>query len=141
MKRKTKKPERPKMHRITDEMKQWSAMIGQELNRWPHVTTRPMFGLLGFYRKAKIFAALPVTRAIGTPNSIIFKIEPMPPELLRRATSDRRLDPERHGPGTRWRSFEIGSKEDLRDALWWLNQAYKRATGAKDAARSSRGGA
>lgn len=137
MKRKTKKPERPKMHRTTDEMKQWFAMIGQELDRWPQVTSRPMFGLLGFYRKAKIFAAVPVTRAIGTPNSIIFKIEPMPPELLRRAMSDPRLDPESHGPGTRWRSFEIASEEDLRDALWWLSQAYQRAnSGAKGASRS-----
>jgi hypothetical protein len=137
MKRKTTKPERPKMHRITDEMKQWSAMIGRELDRWPGVTTRPMFGLLGFYRKAKIFAALPVTRAIGTPNSIIFKIEPMPPELLRRAMSDPRVDSESEHPGIRWRSFEMRSAEDLRDALWWLNQAYERAkSGAKVASKS-----
>jgi hypothetical protein len=108
-------------------MKQWSAMLGQELSAWPQVTTRPMFGLLGFYRRTKIFAALPVTRAIKTPNTLIFKIKPMPPDLLRRATEDSRLDAASNLPGGQWSSFEINSAEDLRDALWWLNQAYERA--------------
>lgn len=101
-------------------------MLGQELERWPHVTSRPMFGLRGFYRKTRIFAALPVTRSLGMPNSIIFKMKSMPPELLRRAMNDPRLDFEREKPA-RWRSFEIRSAEDLRDAVWWLNQAYERA--------------
>ncbi len=126
MKAKKKSRARPTLSRITEEMKQWSAMLGQELQRWPHVTSRPMFGLRGFYRKARIFAALPVTRSIGTPNSIIFKLKSMPPELLRRAKDDPRLDFEREKPA-RWRSFEIRSAEDLRDAMWWLNQAYERA--------------
>jgi hypothetical protein len=86
-----------------------------------------MFGFLGFYRRTKIFAALPVTRGIKTPNSLIFKIKPMPPDLLRRATQDPRLDAESKLPGAQWSSFEISSAEDLRDALWWLNQAYERA--------------
>jgi len=47
MKPKTKKP-RPTLPRTTDEMQQWSAMLGSELRGWPNVTTRPMFGLLGF---------------------------------------------------------------------------------------------
>jgi hypothetical protein len=124
--RKTK-PKRPKLTPIAEEMKQWSAMLGQELSAWPQVTTRPMFGLRGFYRRTKIFAALPVTRAIKTPNTLIFKIKPMPPDLLRRATEDSRLDAASNLPGGQWSSFEINSAEDLRDALWWLNQAYERA--------------
>ncbi len=127
MKAKKTSRARPKLPRTTDEMKEWSAMLGQELSRWPHVTSRPMFGLLGFYRKAKVFAALPVTRAMGTPNSIIFKMKSMPPDLLRRAKDDPRLDSDRERPGAGWRSFEIQAVEDLRDALWWLNQAYERA--------------
>jgi hypothetical protein len=86
-----------------------------------------MFGLLGYYRKKTIFAALPVTRAIGTPNTIIFKIRSMSPELLTRAKADSRIDPERVGPGAKWTSFEVQSEADLRDAIWWLNQAYERA--------------
>ena len=120
------KPKRPEMPRITEEMKRWSAMLGAEMSGWPNVTSRPMFGMLGFYRKNRIFAALPATRAIGTANSIIFKIEPMPPELLRRAKGDARMNADR-GPGKRWRTFEVHSTEDFRDALWWLNQAWERA--------------
>jgi hypothetical protein len=118
---------RPKMPPVAEEMKQWSAMLGQELSTWPHVKSRPMFGLLGFYRRAKIFAGLPVTRGLKTSNSIIFKIQPMPPDLLRRATDDPHVDTEGGIPGAKWFSFELTSAEDLRDALWWLNQAYERA--------------
>jgi hypothetical protein len=126
MKRGKAESQRPRMPPIADEMKHWSAMLSEELHRWPQVTSRPMFGMQGFYRKAKIFAALPATRSIGTPNSIIFKIEPMPTQLLRRLTADPRAESDR-GPGRRWRTFQIHSEEDLRDALWWLNQAYERA--------------
>ena len=126
MKPTTKKP-RSTLPRTTDEMQQWSAMLGSELQSWPQVTTRPMFGLVGFYRKKTIFAALPVTRGIGTPNSIIFKIESMPSDLLRRVSQDPRV-----GTGTKmrakgWLSFDLNSEEDLRDALGWLNEAYERA--------------
>ena len=127
MKAKKKKPNRPRFSRIADEMKQWSAMIGQELNRWPHVKSRPMFGLRGFYRKAKIFAAVPVTRGISSANSIIFKITPMPPDLSRRAMDDPRVDAESELSQKRWHSFEVNSADDLRDALWWFSQAYERA--------------
>jgi hypothetical protein len=127
MKARKTKPNRPKLPPIAEEMRQWSAVLGQELSTWPQVSSRPMFGLLGFYRRTKIFAALPVTRAIKTPNTLIFKIKPMPPDLLRRATEDSRLDAASNLPGGQWSSFEINSAEDLRDALWWLNQAYERA--------------
>jgi hypothetical protein len=121
------KPKRPAMPRISDEMKQWSAMLGEEIAGWPDVCTRPMFGLLGYYRKKTIFAALPVTRTIGTPNAIIFKIKAITPELLRRAGADARINPERAGTGAKWTSFEVRSEADLRDAIWWLSQAYERA--------------
>jgi hypothetical protein len=124
--KKTSRP-RPKLPHIAEEMKQWSAMLGQELSTWPHVKSRPMFGFLGYYRRAKIFAALPATRGIKTPHSLIFKINPMPPDLLRRATEDPRVDTDSELPGAKWYSFEVNSAEDLRDALWWLNQAYERA--------------
>jgi hypothetical protein len=122
-----KAKKRPPMPRISDEMKQWSSMLGGEISGWPGVTTRPMFGLLGYYRNKTIFAALPVTRAIGTPNAIVFKIKAMTPELLRRAKGDARIDPERVGPGAQWTAFELQSELDLRDAIWWLNQAHERA--------------
>lgn len=126
-KRKKVKRARPKLPPISEEMKQWSAMLGQELSGWPNVTSRPMFGLLGFYRRKKIFAALPVTRGMKTSNSLIFRIKPMPPELLQRAEKEPRIDTDDRSPGAKWFSFEVSSTADLRDTLWWLNQAYERA--------------
>jgi hypothetical protein len=124
--KKTKRP-RPKMPPASEEMKQWSAMLGNELSPWPQVTARPMFGLRGFYRGKKIFAALPVTRAIKNPNSLIFRIQPMPPDLLKRARKEPRIDTENRIPSAKWFIFELNSTADLRDALWWLNQAYDHA--------------
>jgi hypothetical protein len=115
------------MPRINEEMKQLCAMLGNELSTWPKVTTRPMFGLRGFYRGKAIFAALPVTRAIKNPNSLIFRIQPMPPELLKRAKREPRIDTENAAPSAKWFGFELNSEGDFREALWWLNQAYEHA--------------
>jgi hypothetical protein len=124
--KKTKRP-RPKMPLVSEEMKQWSALLGEELSKWPKVTARPMFGLRGFYRGKKIFAALPVTRAIKNPHSFIFRIKPLPPDLLERAKKEPRIDMETRAPSAKWFVFELNSEADFRDALWWINQAYERA--------------
>jgi hypothetical protein len=124
--KKTKRP-RPRMPLASEEMKQWSTMLGGELSTWPQVTARPMFGLRGFYRGEKIFAALPVTRAIKSPNSLIFRIKPMPPDLLERARKEPRIDTENAVPSAKWFVFELNSEADFRDALWWINQAYDHA--------------
>ena len=112
---------------VSEEMKQWSALLGEELGKWPKVTAKPMFGLRGFYRGKKIFAALPVTRAIKNPNSLIFRIKPLPPELLVRAKKEPRIDTETRAQGAKWFVFELNSEADFRDASWWINQAYERA--------------
>ncbi|PYT51378.1 MAG: hypothetical protein DMG44_02640 [Acidobacteria bacterium] len=127
VKGKRTKRKRPKLPPISEEMRQFSAMLRQELITWPNTTSRPMFGFLGFYRRAKIFAALPVTRGSKTPNSLMFKIKAMPPNLMRRAVKEPRIDAQDKLPGGQWYSFEVNSEEDLRGALWWLNQAYERA--------------
>jgi len=124
--KKSKTP-RPKMPPVSEEMKQWSAMLGEELRIWPQVKSRPMFGFLCFYRRKKIFAALPITRGVNSPNSFMFRIKPMPPDLLSRARRDRRIDTENRNPSAKWYVFEVNSAEHLRDALWWLDQAYQRA--------------
>lgn len=112
--------DRPKMPPISEEMKQWSAMLKTEVSGWPQLSTKPMFGMMGLYRRKKIFGGLPVTRGFDTPNSVIFRFDPMPQDLEQRAQKDSRI-----APGKRWFSFNVGSTEDLRDALWWLNQAYE----------------
>jgi len=114
--------DRPKMPPISEEMKQWSAMLKTEVSGWPLMSSKPMFGMMGLYRRKKIFGGLPVTRGFDTPNSVIFRFDPMPQDLEQRALKDSRIT-----PGKRWFSFRVGSTGDLRDALWWLNQAYERA--------------
>ena len=111
--------DRPMMPPISEEMKQWSAMLKTEVRGWPQISTKPMFGMMGLYRGKKIFGGLPVTRGFDTPNSVIFRFDPMPEDLEQRALKDSRI-----APGKRWFSFNVGSTNDLRDALWWLNQAY-----------------
>jgi hypothetical protein len=130
MKANQKNPKRPKLLRISEEMKQWSAMLEEELQGWPGVSSRPMFGFMGIYRDNAIFAGLPRSRALVTPNSIIFKFDPMPTELSKRAQEDPRIDSERGTPGERWFSFALNSPDDMRDALWWLDQAYRKAKNA-----------
>jgi len=112
--------DRPKMPPISEEMKQWSTMVKTEVSGWPQISTKPMFGMMGLYRGKRIFGGLPVTRGFDTPNSVIFRFDPIPSELEERASKDKRIS-----PGKRWFSFNVGSTEDLRDALWWLNQAYE----------------
>jgi hypothetical protein len=102
-------------------------MLAGELRKWPGISSRPMFEFQCFYRRKKVFAALPATRGIGTPNTLMFRVKPMPPELLERVTKDARIDLEGRTPGAKWYLFELSSSGDLRDALWWLNQAYERA--------------
>ena len=110
----------------SEDTRQLSAMLGNELSTWPKVTARPMFGLRGFYRGKKIFAALPVTRTIKNPNSFIFRIDPLPPGLLERAKTEPRIDTENIVPGAKWLTFTLTSEADFRDALWW-RQAYEHA--------------
>ena len=108
-------------------MKEWSAMLGQELDKWPKVTARPMFGMKCYYRGAKVFGALPVTRSIRSASAFMFKIKPMPSDLLKRASGDPRITSDDRLQVRKWYVFELNSAGDLNDALWWLNQAYERA--------------
>src|SRR5215471_10385623 len=96
--------ERPKMPPISEEMKQWSAMLKTEVSGWPQITTKPMFGMMGLYRRKKIFGGLPVTRGFDTPNSVIFRFDPIPQDLEERCSQDKRIS-----PGKRWFSFDVGS--------------------------------
>src|SRR5271156_6796060 len=107
----------PNMHRITEDMKQWSAMLENELRSWLHVTTRPMFGLLGYYRKKTIFAALPGTRAIGAPHAIIVKFQSIPPDCPQGGGRSCRVAIVSQVGSRGWFSFDINSAEDLRKAL------------------------
>ena len=107
-------------------MKQWSALLGAELERWPGVSTKPMFGFISFYRGRNIFAALPRTRAMNSANSIIFKLHRASPQDLEKLRRDPRAAVSGKGMAG-WQSLEVGSTADLKHALDWLDRAYRAA--------------
>ena len=109
--------ERPRLPKTDAEMQRWCARLEDEVSAWPGVTTRPMFGLLALYRAKRIFAAIPRTRAVNTPFSLLLKLD---------AASDDRLTPS-SGPGRKWVSFEMMSADDIGAALAFLGDAYQKA--------------
>ncbi len=121
---------RPKLPRVSDEMKAWSAALSSEVLDWPQVTTRAFFGFTALYRRARIFALLPRTRAMETPNSMAFKLEFPPSRILMRLQQDSRVGSTEMRKA-RWFTFEMTSGPDLRDALDWLGHAYEAAGKSK----------
>ncbi len=108
---------RPKLPKVDVEMQRWCALLEEDLSTWPAVSTRPMFGLIGYYRGGHIFAAIPRTRAVDTPFSLLIKgLE----------TGDRRPRNPRT-PGTGWATFAMESESDIPEALRQLARAYDRA--------------
>jgi hypothetical protein len=103
---------RPKFARVSEEMRRLSALIGEELMRWPEVTERPMFGMRAFYRKDVVFALLPEKRTMDRPNSIAYKL----------ADEDRTLR-----EGRKWRLFDVEDESAIAEALQVLDEAYCKA--------------
>ena len=117
---------RPKLLRLSEEMERWSALLGSEVATWPGVKIKPMFGFLSYYRGKRIFAGLPKTKAMHSPNSIIFKFQQPIKALVAALHRDPRITPSEMG-GAGWQCFELSSDFDLRDALGWLDRAYRAA--------------
>ncbi|MGH9532725.1 MAG: hypothetical protein ACRD2Q_10070 [Terriglobales bacterium] len=117
---------RPKLLKISEEMRRWSALLGTEILTWPGLRTRPMFGLIVYYRGKKIFAGLPKTKAMRSPNSIIFKFQRPTKALVAALHRDPRVALSEMG-GAGWQCFELASDGDLNDALGWLDRAYRAA--------------
>ena len=121
----TRRPH-PKFLPISEEMKAWAAALGEELGTWPHVGTRAMFGFTALYRGKQIFAVLPRTKAIGSANSLAFKLPKPGPRVRARLSADPRISTTVMR-ATRWFVFELSSDRDLNDALDWLGKAYDAA--------------
>ena len=124
--RQSEPKQRPRLPEVSEEMKVWSAALTEELMTFPGVTRRPMFGFTGLYRSGKIFAALPASRGMESPNGLAFKLVPARPALLNRLRQDPRVSYTQMQKA-RWFTFELGSDSDLRDALTWLARAYEAA--------------
>ena len=122
--RKSTARRRRKMVRTSEEVQRWSALLASEIDAWPAVRAKHMFGFLSYYRGNALFAILPRTRSFDNGRLLILKFTPMPDELLQRAQADARLDTTTRVEGRGWFTFELTREDDLRDALWWLQQAF-----------------
>ncbi len=128
MKRRSPSPVLPK---VSEQMKAWSSALEAEVADWPHSSTRSFFGFTAVYRKDKIFAALPRTRAWGTANSLAFKLPNANATLQSRLEKDPRVGYTLMGK-TRWFTFELSSDADLHAALDWIGEAYTASTRKTD---------
>jgi hypothetical protein len=106
-------------------MQRWSAALEAEISTWPGVTTRPMFGMIALYRDGLIFGALPRTRALRTPFSVLVKL---PGARATRLKTSK-------GPGAAWKDVALGSVADLPEAIEWFGRAYERARSASGRGR------
>lgn len=116
---------RPKLLRVSEEMKRLTALLEAEILAWPNVTSRPMFGLNGIYRGANIFAALPRTRAMDVPDSIAFRLLKRSRPVMDKLDKDKRIVAST--PEAKWISFVMESESDIHAALDWLALAYRQA--------------
>jgi hypothetical protein len=116
---------RPRLVTVDAEMRRWCALIEEDVAAWPNVSARPMFGLLAFYRGPAIFAAVPRTRAVESPYSIIVKLAGAHGDRVKRAA----------GPGGDWVAFSMDSEHDVTEALRWIERAYTKAGRSRRHAR------
>jgi hypothetical protein len=117
---------RPKLEPVSEEMKQWSALLAKELSSWPGVASRPFFSMTAFYRKGKIFALLPRTRAFEIANSVAFKLDHESAKVSKLLHADSRITAAEN-KYKRWITFEMRDPADLRDAIKWFDLAYRNA--------------
>jgi len=102
---------RPKLVRVSEEMRRMCVMLGDEMLRWPEVRTHPMFGMRAFYRGKIVFAMLPDKRAFENADSIMYKI----------ASGAEKSE------GKKWKLLKLATAENLGAALEILDKAYNKA--------------
>ena len=105
------KRKQPSLVLPSEEMRQRSSLLAQELSRWPEVSMRPMFGLRAFYRGTVVFAMLPHKRALQSAKAIAYK-------LPSGAQSKQ---------AGKWKLFELENDHDIGRALVILDKAYRKA--------------
>lgn len=107
-------------------MKIWSAALSTEAGNWPQVTRRSFFGFTALYRRDKIFALLPRTRAMETPNALAFKLDSPSARMNALLRHDPRIGSTQMQKA-RWFTFEMSCDTDLRAAIEWLDRAYRKS--------------
>ena len=115
---------RPSFPLISEEMKAWSAALRAEATGWPQVSTRSFFGFTALYRQDSMFALLPRTRGMDSPDTLAFRFDALTTAIRLRLTNDHRVG-SADLQKARWFTFKLSSGADLHDALGWLEQAYE----------------
>ena len=116
----------PSLPAVSEQMKAWSAALVAEVSDWPQVSARSFFGFSALYRKDRMFAAVPRTRALETANSMAFKLES--PSRAVKARLDKTTRPwSAQLDKARWFAFEMSTDADLHEAIDWLGRAYESA--------------
>jgi hypothetical protein len=109
-------------------MKAWSAALVAETVDWPQVKARSFFGFTGLYRKDFMFAVLPRTRSMETPDAIAFRLDAPTASLRARLAADVRIS-SAEIKAARWFAFTLSCDAELHEALDWLGRAYQAAVG------------
>lgn len=93
----------------SQEMRECSSILEQEMLRWPGVKVSHVFGTLAFHRRKVMFAMLPDKRSLESSTAISFRA------------------PQKSGVSedTDWRTFELTHRDLVGHALSLLDQAYK----------------
>src|SRR5260370_33447727 len=123
-KAKSKRPKMPMFFPIDDEMKELSAMLEKEIADWPGVSMKPMFGYQGLYRDGRIFSALPRSRAMRSPRSLMIKFASASPAILASAKKDSRAGTASAMSSAGWRFVDLHDASASRGDLEWLGLAY-----------------
>lgn len=113
-----------KLTHVSEAMKQWCALMESELLSWPQVTAKPMFGMVGFYRKGKIFAAIPRNRTVGNTDAVLVKLQGASERLTEKALSHPKAITTAM-PKAGWISMAMDSIDDVREMLRWFSHAYE----------------
>ena len=116
---------RPRLPRVSEEMKRLAGLLEAEMLGWSNVTSRPMFGLNGIYRGSNIFAVLPRTRAMDVPDSIAFRLLKRSRQVMDELHNDKRIVASTSE--AKWISFVMQSDAEIHAALNWLALAYRQA--------------
>jgi TfoX/Sxy family transcriptional regulator of competence genes len=94
-----------------------------ELLSWPQVTSKPMFGMVGLYRKGKIFAAIPKDRTVGNTDAVLVKLHGASERLAKQALSSPKAITTAM-PKAGWIAMAMDSMDDVREMLRWFSRAY-----------------
>ncbi len=115
-----------KLGHVSEAMRQWCAMMEAELLSWPQVTAQPMFGMVGFCRRDRMFAAIPRNRTVGNTDAVLVKLLGASEKVIEKALSDPRAITTAF-PKAGWVCLAMGSVDDVREMLEWFSRAYELA--------------